>query len=496
MGHEKCLVHTSIGSIRGKMEKGVCSYKGVPYALPLSRDTLFSPPVEVTSYPFTIDATRYGEIPFQRQMIRREVGYESLNLNIWVPEGDQKDLPVFFFVHGGSFFHGSGSESLYNGANLCRSIDVITVTINYRVGVFGFLDFSSLDPSFSSNNGVRDVLCALSWVHHHIESFGGDSENITLAGQSAGGTLVSALLGIPAARGLFRRALIMSGGPTQLQTNSECTERSRQFLEFASISSADQLLSIEPRELRIIQKNFMKHLGLGSATFRITVDGKLIDIPPIAAAQKGRIRGVPIVIGTTESEMGFLAIKGLSRFINVEKIVQEGLQAESEDFIDELKDLYALLYGEHRVIPMLYTDLIFKISSIWFAEALKKWNDVHLYRFDFETVALKMNSLHAIHSTDLPYLFGNFSSAIVRPMFLLQYDMESVHQVSRTIQQDLNSFMRGEGDERWLPLAGSGLTAMCYGETSKPGEMIPPELAELYTRSLYYRRAHDFQQFS
>ncbi len=491
MGNERCLIRTSIGNIRGKMEKGVYSFKGIPFALPFTLNSLFSPPEEVSSYPFTIEATRYGEIPFQRAMIGRETGFESLNLNIWIPVTDKKDLPVFFFVHGGSFFHGSGSESLYNGANLCRNVEIIVVTINYRVGVYGFLDFSSLDHSFSSNNGVRDVICALSWVHNHIASFSGDPDNITLAGQSAGGTLVSSILPLPQVQKLFKRALIMSGGPTQLQSQSECLEKSSEFLDFADISCKEDLLALDPKEMRVLQRNFMKHLGQGSATFRITVDGELIEDPPIIAAQKGKVKNIPLVIGTTESEMGFLAIKALSRFINVEKIVQEGLNQENQEYIESLKELYASLYGENRVIPMLYTDLIFKISSVWFAQVLKQYNNVHLYRFDFETVALKMNGMHAIHSTDLPYLFGNFSSAIVRPMFLLQYDMESVYTVAGEIQRDLLTFMKGE-EGRWPELKDSQLTAMCYKEESALEELIPSPLADLYRESAYYRSSHVF----
>ena len=489
MGNERCLIRTSIGTIRGKMEKGVCSYKGIPFAAPLTRENLFSPPEKIHSYPFTFDATRYGEIPYQRPMIRRETGSESLNLNIWVPDTEKKRIPVFFFVHGGSFFHGSGSESLYNGASLCRNNDIIVITTNYRLGIFGFLDFSSLDASFTSNNGVRDVICALSWVHDHVESFGGDPDNVTLTGQSAGGTMVASILSIRDARGLFQRAIIMSGGPTQLQEQSECDEKSRLFLEFSHIEHADQLRSQDPKELRVLQSRFMRQLGQGSATFRITVDGQLIEASPIKAAQRGAIRGVPVIIGTTESEMGFLAFKALSRFINVEKIVQEGLDREDPEFVNSLKALYAAEYGETRVIPMLYTDLIFKISSIWFAQALRDYTDVHLYRFDFETLALKMNGMHAVHSTDLPFLFSNFSSAIVRPMFLLQYDMDSVYSVAETMQSDLLRFMKGM-TVRWPSLNDDSLPAMCYSEKSEIGEMMPPPLIDMYAQSEYFRNSH------
>ncbi len=493
MGKDRCIVHTSIGRVRGKMEKGVCSYKGVPFGKPLAPDTIFSPPEEVSTYPFTIDATRYGPIPFQRNMIGRETGLDCLNLNIWVPETGEGLLPVFFFVHGGSFFHGSGSESLYNGANLARQINAVVVTVNYRVGVFGFLDFSFLDSTFTANNGVRDVMCALSWVHHHIESFGGDPGNVTLTGQSAGGTLVSTILSIPQLKGMFARAVIMSGGPAQVQEKDECEEKSRLFLEYAGIHSAAELCSRDPKELRLVQKGFMKKLGQGSATFRITVDGDLIALSPLAAASRGLVHDVPLMIGTTESEMGFLAIKGLSRFINVEKTVQEGLKRESPEFIVRLKELYASIYGESRVIPMLYTDLIFKISSIWFAQALSEHGRVHLYRFDFETLALRMNGMHAIHSTDLPYLFGNFSSAIVRPMFLLQVDMESVHEVSRLIQEDLLSYMKGE-EPGWPAIGGNSLFAKCYQEEPVYDQMIDPELASLYRSSEFYRSAHKPQE--
>ncbi len=486
MSRDRTIVETPLGLVKGLYRESLYSYLGVPFAKSLEGSP-FSPPVEIDSYPTPIDATKYGPLCFQRSMLRRECGYDSLTLNIFAPESEEKLLPVLFYIHGGSFTHGSGNESLYNGENLAKKNNIIVVTINYRLGLFGFLDFSSLDPSFTGNNGVRDVICALHWVSNNISSFNGDSNNITIMGQSAGGTMVSALVTLPSIRKITNRAVIVSGGPTQVQSLELCKKKSEYFLEMSNITQSSELLSLEWKELLDLQKEFIKKMNLGAATFRITVDGELFTHTPIEAAKKGEIRDYPFLIGTTESEMGFLAIKTLARFINVEQIVQDGLHKESEPFKKELSLLYEKLYGKERVVPMLYTDLVFKLSSIWFAIALSSYNNVWMYRFDFETLALKMNNMRAFHSTDLPYIFGNFTPVVVRPLFLLQYNMDKVYEVSSSVQIDISHLMK-DGRLDW-PMVSSNypVLARLYKEEPIIGKMIDSSLLTLYEKSEYYR---------
>lgn len=489
MSKDRTIVECPLGKVQGLYHDSLYSYLGVPFAKSLE-ESPFSPPVRIDSYPSIIDATKYGPLCFQRSMLRRECGYNSLALNIFSPYTGGELLPVLFYIHGGSFTHGSGNEALYNGENLAKNNNIVVVTINYRLGIFGFLDFSSLDASFSGNNGVRDVICAIRWVSDNISSFGGDSNNITLMGQSAGGTMVSALVTLPFIRTVTKRAVIVSGGPTQVQSHELCKSKTKAFLELSKITSAQELLSLEWKELLDLQKEFIKKMNLGAATFRVTVDGDLITSCPIEAAMRGEITDYPFLIGTTESEMGFLAIKTLARFINVEQIVQDGLNKESEAFKITLSALYEKLYGKERVVPMLYTDLVFKLSSIWFAIALSSFTKVWMYRFDFETLALKMNNMRAFHSTDLPYIFGNFTPVIVRPLFLLQYNMDQVYEVSSSVQKDITRLMR-DGEVQW-PMVSSTypVLARLYKEEPIIGTMIDSSLLSLYEKSEYYRLSH------
>lgn len=258
----------------------------------------------------------------------------------------------------------------------------------------------------------------------------------------------------------------------------------------ANITSSDQLISLNWKELLDLQKEFMRKMSLGAATFRVTIDNDLFNATPIEVASRGEIKDYPFLIGTTESEMGFLAIKTLARFINVERIVSNGLDKESDAFKETLTSLYETLYGKDRVIPMLYTDLVFKLSSIWFAMQLSFFNDVWMYRFDYETLALKMNNIQAFHSTDLPYIFGNFSPVIVRPLFLLEYNMEKVFEISLAVQKDITSFMRSNECDWPQTSSTAPVLARLYKKEPIIGKMIESSLLLLYKKSKYYHLAH------
>jgi para-nitrobenzyl esterase len=500
---DRLQVRTRLGIIMGIDDNGSCSWRGIPYALPLTPDRRFAPPEPVPPWQGVRKAVEFSGVCPQKSLIRRLTAENCLTLNIWSPSADDKHRPVLFFIHGGSFTHGTGSEPLYNGAWLVKTWDVVVVTINYRLGVLGFTDFSHLDAGFAVNCGFRDVLAALAWVHDNIADFGGDKSNITVIGQSAGGTLTSALSGSPSARRYVSKCMIMSGGPAQLQGAEDCRELSRRFLKFAAIETARQLKEIPLSELIKLQKAFIAHSGLGSATFRLSVDSELIPEYPIPAAAgaeinaKSRVnpsaspsaKSIPLLIGTTKEEMSFIRIKPLERTINVKKIVDIGMNLETRATLDTLRQGYRDVYGEQRGRVMLYTDLLFRISSIWLAEASAAATPVWMYRFDYETTILRMNGLHAFHATDLPYLFGNFSSVLVKPMFLLKRDMEEVLEVARSVQEDVVQFAR-TGELPWerCSIDGSRIPAKGYSVPSIIEPCLPPGILSLYEETSYRKR--------
>lgn len=508
------IAETSLGSLKGLLEDGVCVWRGIPYAEPLSPQRRFSEPVPVGPWSGVRDALEFSGICPQKSILRWNVAEDCLSLNIWAPEtGDAAEgryaasgesRPVLFFIHGGAFSNGAGSESLYDGSKLAQNGDAVVVTINYRLGILGFADFSDLSDEYCGNCGLRDVLTALAWVHDHIDAFGGDAENITVIGQSAGGTMVSALAVMPRARPYIAKCIIMSGGPTQLHGADDCRRLSRQFLEFAEIDSAETLTSLSISELLKLQKAFVSYAGLGSATFRLSVDGDLIPEYPIPAAEYQTFRKwqnedaasadfsekqIPLLIGTTKEEMSFVKIKPLERSINVQRIIDNGVRLETKEFVEALYDEYLHAFGESHGRGMLYTDLLFRISSVWLAESFSRYTPVWMYRFDFETAILRMNRLHAFHSTDLPFVFGTFNSFLVKPMFILERDMEKVQEISRLVQQDFIRFAR-TGELPWQRCSKGNLFAKRYDTPPSIQECLPRQIKELYDNSTYKIRSY------
>ncbi len=481
-------VKTSLGTVKGAKKQDVLCFKGLPYATSLTPKTRFSPALPFGKWQGTLDATSYGPICPQKSLLRKKIGEDSLRLNIWTPKTEGNPMPVLFFIHGGSFKQGAGSESFYEGLHLAKQGNMVVVSCNYRLNIWGFCDFSDLDPSYTGNNGLSDVLLALKWIQTHIHCFGGDPSQVTIMGQSAGGTMVSVLSTIETAKPLFASAIILSGGPTQVQSHRECLETSRAFLEFAKIDSKATMESLSTEDLVGLQHKFANKSPLGAATYRLTVDKILISDYPIPLALQGEGRGKPLLIGTTEDEMGFIAIKPLANVIRLNEFVEKGLALEQDHLKQELLHTYKACYGEKRVRSQVFTDLVFRISSIWFAEASSRHSPTWMYRFDYETKALQMPGMHAVHSSDLPYVFGNLENRLVKPLFWLERDMAPIYAVAEEIQQDLIRFVH-TGNLPWQRVTPDNVIAKRYDEESSVGEMVDPEIEEIYRKTSYYERS-------
>lgn len=488
MAETDLTVETSLGSVRGAVSKGILSFKGIGYAQSLTPDNRFSLPLPVDRWEGVLDATSYGPICPQKSLLRKKMGEDSLRLNVWTPRLEGEPLPVLFFIHGGSFKQGSGSESFYEGSHLAKHGPMVVVTVNYRLNIWGFCDFSSLDPSYRCNNGLSDVLLALKWVQQHIHHFGGDASRVTLMGQSAGGTMVSVLSTIDSAKDLFAQAIILSGGPHQVQSKRECLATSRAFLDFSDISTKKEMDNLSTEDLVDLQHKFTKQYTLGAATYLLTLDAELVGTHPIPAASRGKGWGKPLLIGTTGEEMGFMAIKPLANLFNLNHLVEESLALESEEVRDELAKTYTACYGEKRVRSHMYTDLLFRMASIWFAQASSLHSPTWMYRFDFESKALKMQGMHAVHSSDLPYVFGNLENRFIKPMFFLDRDMDPIYAVAEALQADLFRFVH-TGALPWPMVRQDHAIAKRYDEEPTIGPMVEPSIEELYRRTDYYERS-------
>ncbi len=477
-------VTTKNGIVAGACEGDILSYKSVPYAKPPVGSLRFMPAQKAENFQGVLDASSFGAACPQTKKYKSS-SEDCLTLNIWTPGTDQKKRAVFFYIHGGSFCMGAGSDPEYNGANLAKNGNVVVVTITYRLGALGFLDFSFLGEDFSPNCGLSDIVMALRWVYENIAAFGGDPQNITVLGQSAGAIAASVLPVMPAARKYVSKVIMMSGGPSLLYTKDEYQKVSRKFLKFIGVSSAQELKEMDVRELIDKQRKFASYCGLGDGTFMIVVDGDLVPEYPIPAAAQGAAKDIPILIGTTKEEMSFLCIKILSNALDISKILRRNINQEKEEVKTRLKAAYRR-YGK-RAESMMLTDRVFRMASVWYAEVYNQYAKTWMYRFDYETPAMKVASLRACHSSDIPFVFGNFHAGLYKWMFLLP-SIKKARRVSKEIQNDFISFAKGE-NLGWQECRGFDTPAKCYDQQCSVIPMVDPEIEKEYDKTEFKRQS-------
>jgi len=411
---------------------------------------------------------------------------DCLTLNIWSPATDGGKRAVLFYVHGGSFQEGSGSDKEYEGVKLVSEGDVTLVTVNYRLGALGFVDFSFLGEGFEPNCGLRDIVFALRWVNENIEAFGGDPGNVTICGQSAGATCACILPGLDEARGYFRRAIMMSAVPTLLHTKHEAQTVAKMFLDFVGIEGADALRKAPAMDLAAKQEEFAQSCSLGTATFAPCVDGSFVKRFPTCAAQDGEFQGIPMLLGTTREEMSFALRRSLKHIVDINTIRRMAMESEQEETRDRIESAYGR-YGK-RGPGIMFSDFTFRMPCVWLAEAQSGSADTWMYRFDYESFGMRISSLHSFHSCDVPFLFGNFKVGLAWWMFLLSPFKGGIRKLHNEFRGDFLTFMK-TGELPWQKCDGEDGPAKCYARPSSVEQAVPLEIRHVYDGS-------EFKQWS
>ena len=310
------IVATQQGRLAGRESRGVHVFRGIPYARPPVGARRFRPPQPPEPWPGTRDATRFGpsapQSPWPLAAIFDAItvgeSEDCLTLNVWTPGLDGARRPVLVWIHGGAFVGGAGSTPWYDGTAFAARGDVVVVTLNYRLGTLGFLHLADLlgDAYIGSGNvGILDQVAALTWVRENIAAFGGDPDNVTVFGESAGAMSVGALLGLPAARGLFRRAILQSGAAHDALTRRRATELALQVLDALWIDRADAatLVRVPVEPLLLAQSAIVAANWETELAFQPVVDGDTLPARPIDAVAAGSAAGVSLLVGTNLDEM-------------------------------------------------------------------------------------------------------------------------------------------------------------------------------------------------
>jgi carboxylesterase type B len=293
------VVGTEAGQVQGKTTGAVDAFLGIPFAAPPVGGLRWQPPQPAPAWPGVRQATAYG--PACPQASRPTVNEDCLTLNVYRPaRATTERLPVLLWIHGGGFSNGSGDE--FDGSLLAETSNIVVVTINYRLGAFGFLNVAGLSQAGAGNYGLLDQVAALNWANRNIDRFGGDRKAVTIAGLSAGGHSVCALLSSPLTHGLVHAAIIQSGGCPS-HTVAESQAAGVRFANDAGCGTADPVACLRTKSAAQI-------LG-SSAGFRGGVlSGPLptagvpeLPVAPLTAVRTGRFERVPLLIGSTHDEV-------------------------------------------------------------------------------------------------------------------------------------------------------------------------------------------------
>ena len=434
------IVDTGYGPVEGADNGTVKWWKGIRYAAPPVGPLRWRAPQPPAPWTVPADATVFGPVCHQLTDPRIPIdlgapqGDDCLTLNVWASSdtspGDDK--PVMVWVHGGAYVLGSSAQTLYDGAVLAASGAAIVVTVNYRLGAFGFLDLSAFDDdtvTFDTNLGLRDVLSALEWVRDNIAAFGGSSDRVTLFGESAGAGVVTTLLASPSAAGLFGAAIAQSSPVTSVYSADRSRAMATRYLELLGVAPADasRLADAPTADLVGATKQLFNEVPLrfpGTLAFAPFVDGDVVPDYPVTAAREGRTHPVPLVIGTNEHEAALFrfmksplmpitpdAIKAMFAAIASE---QPGVPIPTE------ADLGRAYRGRGKKPGMgVARDIGFRMPSLWFAEGHGNQAPTYVYRFDWATPLLRALRLNGAHATELPYVWGNLVAGPKDPTFKL-----------------------------------------------------------------------------
>jgi para-nitrobenzyl esterase len=472
------VVETVYGPVRGVDDGGVRSWLGVRYGAPPTGDLRWRAPEPPQPWTDVADASVLGPVCPQPVDPRIPIdlgapqGDDCLTLNIWassdIAAGDRK--PVMVWIHGGAYVLGSANQPMYDGRVLAAGGDVVVVTVNYRLGAFGFLDLSSFSTPrrrFESNLGLRDVLHALHWIRDNIAAFGGDPDRVTVFGESAGAGIITTLLTSPAAEGLFAGAIAQSSPATSLYDATRGRRVAAQFLAALGLGNNDieQLTDAPVEALVAASRTLFNDVPVqspGTLAFAPIVDGDLVPDHPVKLAREGRSHPVPLIIGTNKHEAALFrwmksplmpitpeAINAMFTQIAAE---QPHLELPTDDQIDTA---YPGLRGKARGMGVA-RDVGFRMPTVWLAEGHSTVAPVYLYRFDWATPMLRLLRLSGAHATELPFVWGNLVAGPKDPTFRLG-GMKTGKLVSARIQARWRNFATQgkplglDGEPEWQP---------------------------------------------
>jgi para-nitrobenzyl esterase len=484
--HDRTVrARTAIGTVEGFTRDGVTRWRSIPYARPPVGSLRFRAPQPAQPWSGVRHCHGFGNCaPQQRRYTLlgmsglggrfQPMSEDCLTLNVVAPEGAAEGpLPVMVFIHGGGYFLGSSATPLYDGAPLARR-GCVYVSVNYRLGALGCVDFSSLstpETTIDSNLYLRDLVLALQWVRDNIAGFGGDPDNVTIFGESAGACITASLLAVPAAEGLFARAISESPASGLVRSKEVAAEFANRFANLLGVrrqDAADALMQVSAAQLvetqhRLIDEGMQDRLG----AFPIgpVFGDDILPMDPVEAMRRGEAHRVPLIVGTNAEE-GRLFTRFLTMLPTNATMVEE-LLAEAEPAIRERITSAYPDYPDRSACIQLGGDFAFASAAWQIAEAHGAHAPTYLYRYDYAPRTLRWSGFGATHATELLAVF-DFYRTRFGALLTAAADQRAALRVSNQVQRRWRAFSRtGVPGEDWPVYTAEDRAVMVFDRKSR-----------------------------
>jgi len=455
------IAATRSGKVEGVEDDGVLVFRGIPFAAPPVGPLRFLAPRREEPWDGVRDATHFGPDIAQADLpVARILGSDAsasdedgLYLNVWTPGCDDARRPVMVWIHGGAYVFGSGAVSWYDGTRFARHGDVVVVTINYRLGPLGFLHLAdTFGPAAagSGNAGILDQVAALEWVQQSVAAFGGDPDNVTIFGESAGANSVGTLLALRAARGLFHRAIAQSGAGAWVSTRERAALVAGRLLERLPVRSGDleALQALPVGEILSAKPDLSDEAvaGVAALPWQPVIDEDVLDGSPLELVAAGRAAGVHLLTGTNQDEITLFQVLDPTLDDLDDAAIVNRLRTYVPDPAEVL-GVYRSLAPEATAKELwstLATDGVFRIPAVRLAEAQRRHGQVWMYRFTWETPVFG-GVLRSTHALEIPFVFDTLDQPGADK---LTGDGPERHAIANTMHQAWLQFAQ-TGDPGW-----------------------------------------------
>lgn len=429
------VVQTDKGRVQGVKQGEVDAFLGIPYAAPPLGERRFKRPEPAATWTGVADATGPGAPcmqlyspsgPNESALTRRiqtifptateakNDNEDCLFLNVWTPDATKGKRPVMVWFHGGGYAYGSGNWPAYNGRNLAEKGDVVVVTVNHRLNAFGYLNLAQkfgADFAESGNVGNLDLVRSLEWVRDNIAAFGGDPGNVTIMGESGGGSKVSHLMAMPAAAGLFHKAIVQSGPGVVSGKPDEAAAYAGNILKLAGVETVEQLRNIRSDELIDAVR---KATPAGSETgrgpqFQPIADGTIVPRDPFMQGAPAQSRNIPLMIGYNKTEMTmFLASQPwFGRIDEATMTAMAGMTGPGGTAaVEAYRKMYPDYSPTHIASMAMGTRFVRGTFLMADEQATTAKAPVFVYRLTWET-PVGDGMLRSPHTLDIPLMFNN-----------------------------------------------------------------------------------------